>query len=208
MKADGRQSESAWGYRILSSRAGNWITVRDILLAPEQSARTTASANCVHMFLPVVGAVSLNSAIQHIEVSPEEILTFGTTDTMAVEMTNPNPDETINLLHISFSDNDPLLFQSPSLSQLPIVKRNVLAASDGFASSVHAGVYDSRVKSRFTMREAGNSLLCYVINGAFEVEDRLLEHRDALFFPTVEEVEFESLSETAIILLIECSPIK
>ena len=61
---------------------------------------------------------------------------------------------------------------------------------------------------RFEPNQLSSSVLCYAIGGSFEVADRLLNHRDALYFWGAGEITFETLSEESIILFIECSPLK
>lgn len=208
IKADNRQNETFVGYRALSSHAGEWICVKDIFVAPGEKATSNVKGNCLNMFLPLVGTACLNANIQRVEVLPEEVFCFGTGADTNIEISNPHRDETINLLQLSVSDSDPLFYLPPSICRLNLEELNHLANGDGFASGVHAGVFHSRTKGVMALRHAGASLLCYVINGAFEVEERLMEHRDALFIWDVDHVEFESRSENAIILFIECSPLK
>jgi hypothetical protein len=54
----------------------------------------------------------------------------------------------------------------------------------------------------------GSAMMVYIINGSFEVDGRLMEHRDALLVWDTDSIEYEALSEAAIILLIEFSPSK
>ena len=42
-----------------------------------------------------------------------------------------------------------------------------------------------------------------VINGAFEIQNRLLENRDAIILWEITELEFEALSENALIIFFE-----
>jgi quercetin 2,3-dioxygenase len=48
-----------------------------------------------------------------------------------------------------------------------------------------------------------NDAFIFVIDGVFEVQNRLLHRRDALLLPAPEKLEFEALSEGAILLVLE-----
>lgn len=55
----------------------------------------------------------------------------------------------------------------------------------------------------YRVQNSGNGLFAMVLQGAFEVQHRLLEPRDGLAIWQTDEVELEALSEQAILLLIE-----
>ena len=68
---------------------------------------------------------------------------------------------------------------------------------------MYFGVFNARKKAHLTMNS--NTIGCYVfvINGAFEVEDRLVESRDALWLRNTKQLELEALSENGIVLLLQ-----
>ena len=66
------------------------------------------------------------------------------------------------------------------------------------------GKYDGRREGVFKLTKDTHTVFAFVIEGAFEVQNRLLHARDGLGLWNLDEVEFEALSNEAIILLIEC----
>ena len=197
------------GRRSLSSSAGEWVYVRDIYMPAKAATSLTIRGNCLNLFLPITGTMCLdrgNNATT--DVCAEEVFCFGADVSTRIKITNPHPDETINFLHIAITDDDPLFYLPPALCRLNITSRNILSQGSGFAAHVFAGVYEKGVKDRFVPHQLSSSVLCYAICGSFEVTDRLLNHRDALYFWGAGEITFETLSEESIILFIECSPIK
>jgi quercetin 2,3-dioxygenase len=48
-----------------------------------------------------------------------------------------------------------------------------------------------------------HSCFMFVIEGAFEVQNRLLQRKDGLLLPEAGEVEFVALSDNGILLVIE-----
>ncbi len=57
--------------------------------------------------------------------------------------------------------------------------------------------------THFNYQEAVTLLYFFVIQGAFEVANRLLEARDGLGLWSVKEVELEALSNEAIVLVLQ-----
>ena len=55
----------------------------------------------------------------------------------------------------------------------------------------------------YSLKNPQNGVFVFVIEGAFEVQNRLLEPRDGLAISAVEAIEFEALSNNAIILFLE-----
>ncbi|MNL57654.1 hypothetical protein D3C87_1812330 [compost metagenome] len=65
------------------------------------------------------------------------------------------------------------------------------------------GIYDGRKEGTFTLKNTNNGIFVFVINGAFEIEDRLLEAKDGLAIKKTRTIEWESLSQNAMLLVIE-----
>jgi hypothetical protein len=62
---------------------------------------------------------------------------------------------------------------------------------------------DGRTDVVYTLRDASGGLYAYSIQGAFEVQYRLLQPRDGLALWNVKEIEAEALSSEAILLVVE-----
>jgi hypothetical protein len=65
------------------------------------------------------------------------------------------------------------------------------------------GLYGGRQEETVVNQNTANVLFSYVISGAFEVQNRLLEVGDALTLWNAEELEFEALSDGAVVLVME-----
>jgi redox-sensitive bicupin YhaK (pirin superfamily) len=73
---------------------------------------------------------------------------------------------------------------------------------NGSSAHLFIGQYDGRAEGIFTSWNPNHSAFIFVIEGAFEVQNRLLERRDGLALRNAEMVEFEALSNGAIVLII------
>ena len=77
---------------------------------------------------------------------------------------------------------------------LPIYERD---------SKISIGKYGGRSEGIYQSRKNVRGVFAFVVEGAFEVQNWLIEKRDGLALWNLTEVEFEALSEGAVLLLIE-----
>ena len=64
------------------------------------------------------------------------------------------------------------------------------------------GVFDSRIKSKLVLKKEA-SLFVTCLRGSFEFDERLLNQGDSIYYNELQNAEFESLTEFAILLTIE-----
>ncbi len=69
--------------------------------------------------------------------------------------------------------------------------------------NLYLGKFDLRKERDFPYKKKDRKWLAMSITGAFEVYNRLLESRDSLLIETSEIVDFESLSDQSLMLLLE-----
>ena len=69
----------------------------------------------------------------------------------------------------------------------------------------YIGRYAGRAEDSYQPRERKNGVFVFVLSGVFEVQNRLLHQRDGLSLTNVQngEVDFEALSNDAVLLLLE-----
>ncbi len=60
-----------------------------------------------------------------------------------------------------------------------------------------------RKEDTYTLNQYGKTIFGMVLNGAFEFQNRLMENRDAILLNEIETLEFEALSENALILFLK-----
>lgn len=189
---------------------GTLEVLNDETLMPECTHALRVEKFCQIILLPVVGAIEveekgreprfvISGEVLFLIASPDDIYTI----------TNPYPDKAINYLQIRINDGR-FLSTPMSLSgitpQFDLRETNVLHPVRGYnGSSAHLyiGQYDGREEGIFSNRNPNHSTFIFVIEGAFEVQNRLLERRDGLALRNVEAVEFEALSNGAIVLVID-----
>lgn len=65
------------------------------------------------------------------------------------------------------------------------------------------GRYNGRAEAIYRVGNPANGVFAFVIQGVFEIANRLLHSKDALALRGFEEIEFEALSNDAIVVLME-----
>lgn len=158
------------------------------------------------LILPLVGGIEFkNSAGYHDFLEAGKIQVFSADASMEYEVLNPYKSELINYLEI-WIEKEKTVRTSTISVDIDIEKRNELLP---IFSSVHNdafgyfGKYDGREEGVFQVKNAGNYLYVFVIEGAFEVDNKLMETRDGLAIWNADEIEFEALSNDAMLLIFE-----
>ena len=154
------------------------------------------------LLLPLLGGFRFKTADQEAWVENGQLLSASLNAGTSYENLNPYPEDWISYLEIGIERKD-LPEALPSVSTLPIPTHQVNTLHPLFSSGqAHAffGIYDGREEDIFT---AENDLFVFVIEGAFEVDYKLHEARDGLAISRPGEIEFEALSDRAMLLIFE-----
>lgn len=176
------------------------VRLSDETLAPRAFKSFTAEEDISLILIPLVGSITYGSnSANEVCVFPEELQIINLKKGNAFRITNKNEDTLVNYLQIWVKMDlvpEKIIFDTYSHNQLNIIygKKHV---------NILFGVFDGRREGFFTTSEQKNTLLTFVINGAFEVQNRLLESRDSLILSQTRLLELEALSENAIVLILE-----
>ncbi len=157
------------------------------------------------MLIPLVGGIEFNFGNNgRTFIEAGEVLRASITEGGQFEVSNPfEKEELVNYLEIWLQDSDTPIENRFEKAAFDINRRNhllplFLNKNDGFI-----GKYEGREEGTYKVKRRNSGILIFIIEGVFEVQNRLLHVRDCLSFQDVEKVEFEALSNNAIILLIE-----
>ena len=181
----------------------------DEFLSPQQSITHKLEENTQVFLLPLAGALNYyNSADKEELIKYEQLKYFNIEKGSPYTFNNPYEKEWINYLHIGFKSNSSRSEHASYLQGIEFEKMNTLVSLDFKKSTEgpcagYIGIYESRKKEDYILKDPKNGLFVYVIKGAFDFEGRLLEYRDGLSMWDINEVEFEALTENAIIMLLE-----
>lgn len=189
---------------------GNLYLFNDEVLAASAEVKMTTAFPAFVVLIPVTGELlykGKDGAVCDLDVGQVLISRKGAGEHFHVM--NMYDDETIHFLHIQIMDP---VIDGPAFTILthfdPEKFRNrFVSAIDGLAEEIpfciSIGQFGGREKAMFRSSDLRSGLFSFVISGAFELEDRLLQPRDGLALWDIDQVELEALSNDATLLIVE-----
>lgn len=185
--------------------------LNDETLAGGESAHFRIEEDTLVVLLPLVGGVSVgdqNNKAVFVEAGQVQLLFKQKGSSLSI--TNPYEGDLVNYLH--------LRFRYPALKEMEqtvfsfnIERSNQLIPlfptinEKRFYLNAVIGKLKGREEAVYKLSSEKNVAMAFVVQGAFENENRLLEGRDGLALWNTAQVEMEALSNDAIILLLEMS---
>ena len=162
------------------------------------------------LILPLLGGLEYQSTIGNGFLETGQAQLFSLSSGTDYTINNPYETESINYLEIWFTNSSPGF--TPTITQMPVdltVDNKLLplfplndadSQGQGFI-----GRYAGRAEDNYHLRQRENGVFVFVLSGAFEVQNRLLHQQDGLSLTNIQdgEVDFEALSNDAVLLLLE-----
>lgn len=185
---------------------GNLITCNDDTLVGGETMRIIADRNLEIMLLPLVGAIELSingGKPEFIEIGEAKVFSVSAND--AYEIRNLYDNELVNFLHIRFAR----AFGTESIKNRSVyfdidTNKHTL---QNIGANCYIGKLAGREEGFLTLKPESQGVFGFVIEGAFEFQNRLLEARDSIALWNDDndplQIEFEALSNDAILLIIE-----
>jgi quercetin 2,3-dioxygenase len=171
----------------------------DTTLAPNRRIEIQKAGIC--FVLPLVGGLELLE--QNIFVEPGDFflqkINFG--DSLSIQ--NPYETEHINFLELYLDDD---IFDVEKNKGSFNLDQNLnelveLDLSSSKKSKIFIGKFTSRKEYCLTFEKDFNAYM-FVISGSFEANGMLLHARDSASFTQTEAIDFESLSEESMVIII------
>ena len=188
---------------------GSLNTLNENTLKGGRTISRLAKEDYTVLILPIVGALKYTtSGYKEGIVDAGEVIILSIIKDSIIEMMNPYEDELINFLEVWYTypagdRTEPLKIElsleQNKNSMIP------LAAMEGGQQRItpYIGKFKGREEGIYSPKNSANGVFVFIVEGAFEVANRLLHARDGLALWNVEQVEFEALSNDAIIFLVE-----
>lgn len=157
------------------------------------------------IILPLMGGIDYKDSLGNtdfIGTGQAKIISFDSETSF--ELKNPYDAENIYYLEIKIWLQNIENQQNNALIAYDISNRNeLLKIWENDFLGIFIGIFEGRKEAMYKLKNDKNTIWGFVINGAFELQNRLLETRDALKIWKLKEIELEALSENAIILILE-----
>lgn len=135
-------------------------------------------------------------------ISAEQIFTLKSDKSHILNIKNNLPHEKADVLLFELKSKKEGNFFT--IEDLNLKDKNTLIQiSENVEYPNFIGLYDGRKEEEYSLYQKGKSIFGMVINGAFEFQNRLMETRDAIILSEIETLEFEALSENALLIFLE-----
>jgi len=180
---------------------GPLYVLNDETLAGGHQAKYLVEEDSLIVLLPVVGTIVRKTENEETFLQAGEAQVIYCSSNSAIEIANPYETELVNYLQLWFRYSANADFNKISSFDLTSTKNELI---NFFNSEIklNIGKFDGRSEAIYHLSRDASAFV-FVIQGAFEVQNRLLEAKDGLALENVKEVEMEALSNDAILLIIE-----
>ncbi|MFY1045032.1 hypothetical protein [Chryseobacterium sp. GP-SGM7] len=182
------------------NNTGNLQSVTEIVLDENGSFEFQSKENSTVIILTLYGEIQLNRFRK--VISSEEVFTLKSKESSTVKIKNYLNDEKTDILIIEMKSSQPE--NAFFIEELTIEKQNTLfPISKKLELPNFIGLYEGRKEEIHPIYHPEKAIFGMVINGAFEFQNRLLETRDSIVLKDIQTLEFEALSENALIIFFE-----
>ncbi|UKT63163.1 hypothetical protein [Pedobacter mucosus] len=164
----------------------------------------------LQIFIPITGGIDIVSNVKEfsIDIGQAQVLNLGIGEVL--EISNPYPNDIVNYIQLGIKTDLFLMRQSEMGFSFDFEKNpNQLIdviSNPKLPFKLSTGIFAGRTEVQYKMQNPNNHFFTFIIDGAFEVEGRLLHQRDGLALWDLENVAIEALSENAILLFLELFP--
>lgn len=179
-------------------------------LAAGQRIKMVLEQNTAVIIIPLVGTILFTDERgNETYIDPGQVQLFAAAPQNSYAVTNPyENDELVNFLQIWLYKEMPDFTVKKEVLQFDPLQVNGLQSILSPAeldqnAYAYIGKYNGRSKDIYSLKNKNYGIYCFVIEGAFEIQDRLLHAKDGLAIWNTDEIDFEALSNGAILLLLE-----
>jgi len=213
--------ENEWMRSMLTFNFGNYKAAsrepfgtlqvfNEDVLAAGKSLQMLVQEDTEVIIIPLVGTLLFkDDNANEIYIEPGTVQLFSAVKQNSYTITNPfEKDELVNFLQVWLNKNRPPFIQKLQQFSFNLAHKNqlhniILPADLNQIAFCYIGKYEGRKKDVHHFHHKNNGVYAFVIEGAFEVQDRLLHAKDGLAVWNTDEIDFEALSNDAILLLLE-----
>ncbi|MEJ8841176.1 hypothetical protein WG954_02200 [Lacibacter sp. H375] len=182
--------------------------LNDYTLDGGASVQVNFSEDSFVLLLPVVGAVQYRNGKQK-----EQLVIAGQSMMLlkkageGIELTNVFEEELVNVLVLAFKTDDDQLpsgfIYSYDVNEKPDDLVQAVSKRYELPAILFVGKFSGRAETVYQTEHSSANVFVFVLEGAFEVEGRLLHARDGLAIWQTTSVEMEALSNDALIMILE-----
>ncbi len=171
----------------------------EVVIKPNGNLVHTFSEDKTIVLIPIVGAMDFELNENKGFVHLNQIQFLQLEEGQKLRLTNPYEEDSISYL-IAVLKNSSINSKTLDFEYKPN-QLELLFNTDEL--SVSSGMFSSRTEANYLLKTLKNSVFAFVVNGAFEFQNRLLEARDSLTIWDIKEIELEALTDYSILFIFE-----
>jgi len=191
--------------------SGNLFICNDEYLAPGKLSFFLSKADSYQIFIPITGGIDIVQGGKEFSIKTGQIQILNLGKGEVLDISNPYPEDTVNYLQLGILTDLFLLRPSEMLFEFDFEKNQNnlidIIAHPKLPFRLTAGFFAGRAETIYQMKRSEHNFFAFIIDGAFEIEGRLMHARDGLALWDLENVALEALSNNAIILTLEQIPL-
>jgi redox-sensitive bicupin YhaK (pirin superfamily) len=181
---------------------GDLYVLNEDTLAPGKGFRMEIEEASDVILLPIVGAISVIDTNGHdslLQAGQVQRIHFSAGQSFEVQ--NPYEDDLVKFLQlwIRSDQNIPATISSFDLNN----KDQLLEILHTPSYSMSIAKFNGRAEGTYFLKDPNNGVFVFNIEGAFEVQYRLMHDGDGLALWELDTIEMEALSNNAILLIVE-----
>lgn len=184
---------------------GNLYVLNDDTLAGGKSLYLKAEEDTFVIIIPIAGAVEYKDKNGNSNtIIAGQALTAALEGGTAFVVTNPYPEALVNFLQLWVKA--PGVQHTTGIREYPfdisLLKNSFATKELAPGIKLRLGKFEGRKKTLVNFN-SGKTVFAFAIEGAFELEERLLHARDGLALWGAQAIDMEALSNDAIMLVLE-----
>lgn len=183
------------------------LALNDETLGADPSVRFVVDVDTLVLLLPVVRGIVIHDGNEEKFVHAGQAQWLHRKAGGRFVITNPFHTELVTYLQLWFACDSPLALsttvsfalgekQNSFVELLPFIEEK------SYALQASLGKFNGRQEALYRLPATRDAAMVFVVQGAYEVENRLLESGDGLAIWNTDRVELEALSNGAIILVL------
>ncbi|MEH3112084.1 pirin family protein [Pedobacter terrae] len=161
--------------------------------------------NSLQVFIPITGGIDLvaNGKEFAVDTGQIQVLNMGKGEVLGIS--NPYQNDMINYIQFGIKTDMFLMRASEMLFDFDFEQNHLIEiiANTKLPFKLSAGIFAGREEVIYKLQSPNHQLYTFIIDGAFEIEGRLMHARDGLALWNIEQVELEALSNNAIVFVLE-----
>ncbi|MGC4130134.1 MAG: hypothetical protein QM564_11400 [Bergeyella sp.] len=196
LKTDFRNWKISGNLQLCEIIAEDNFKVREFLIKKSAESEIECTGGCTALLIPLYGLMEINGKT----ISANETLTLKNTENKILTIKNILEEDS-DILMIEIKEKQEPFCENHS--EISILRNALSRISGNTEAPNYIGIFDGREELQYQLENPDNKIFAMVLNGAFEIQNRLLENRDAVVLWEINELEFEALSENALIIFFE-----